>query len=243
MSNLKVQISKLYQAFFTDMNIDSNTGIYGGEYKDSDKIEKRFATYPYIGSQYEAAKKKILFVGMDIGKDETPNAIQSFDERRENIEKDADFNPHIAGTYTSALYLLKDSHGWHDNWHQANEFDTAQQATKQVLHQPEQNPLSFIALSNFYKFVNVNRVTRSGDANRTFLNQAKEVQLFIDEVHLLKPELIIFQSTSIPIELFFRELDSNIVLVRAPHPSTRAKGQRQPQNYVSSFLEIKPFSL
>ena len=99
---MKLELDKLYRAFFLELNIDSETG----EFNDKN-LQLKFASYPYIGNQYHSTTKKILFVGLDIGKDETPGYIQTFDERRENIAKESNFNPHIAGTYTTALNILK----------------------------------------------------------------------------------------------------------------------------------------
>jgi hypothetical protein len=41
--------------------------ISNSRYKDQ---KLRFSGYPYIGSKYSDAKKKILFLGLDIGIDE-----------------------------------------------------------------------------------------------------------------------------------------------------------------------------
>ncbi|WP_419161621.1 hypothetical protein [Candidatus Palauibacter sp.] len=49
--------------------------------------------------------KRLLVVGRDIGSDETPGRLQHFEERRRAIECTPlpSLNPHIAGTYFTAL--------------------------------------------------------------------------------------------------------------------------------------------
>lgn len=73
---LQTEIKGVYKTFFEKLNIDENTG----ELQVDNKILK-FATFPYIGSNYSDAKKRILIVGLDIGQDETPDHLQSFSER------------------------------------------------------------------------------------------------------------------------------------------------------------------
>jgi UDP-N-acetyl-D-mannosaminuronic acid transferase (WecB/TagA/CpsF family) len=61
--NLNDELEKLYHNFFKQMNINSNTGIIEG-------TTHRFATKMAVGENYENAKSKILFISLDIGKDE-----------------------------------------------------------------------------------------------------------------------------------------------------------------------------
>ena len=102
MSNqqIKSKLKEAYKKFFRKMKIDGQTG------KLLSKTNLKFPTYPYIGSDYGKCKN-ILIVGTDIGKDENVNGIQTFKERNASIEgKDlAEHNPHIAGTYFTALYF------------------------------------------------------------------------------------------------------------------------------------------
>ena len=108
-SDLKAELTKKYRELFERYGIDEQTGQL--EYCPC----RKFATYPYIGSQYGEAAK-ILIVGLDIGEDETPERpgqpgwFQSFEERRAAIEDKElrKHNPHIAGTYFTALFFLKD---------------------------------------------------------------------------------------------------------------------------------------
>lgn len=123
MRNKLEMVAHEYQRFFEELGIDPESGVL------EIAPTKKFATFPYIGSSYFGAKRKILFVGMDIGRDETPGRIQSFEERNATIECDTHFNKHIAGTYNTALYLLKEHYGWEDIWQKFVLFDTYNHAT------------------------------------------------------------------------------------------------------------------
>lgn len=226
------QLKKEYLIFFDDFNIDSNTGEL------RDYTNQKFATMPYIGSKYVNANYKILFVGQDIGADETPGRIQSFEERRMAIEKDCCYNPHIAGTYSSALFLLKDYYEWKDVWNKHREFSTYSQATKHILHKDGENPLSFITLTNLHKFVTVERQHRAGKENREFLKRETEENILLKEIEALKPNLIFFQG-KLPSHSTIEKIKlRNIEITKARHPSYREKGGRKPDVYIKTFSNL-----
>ncbi len=229
---MEKEIKELYEKFFIELKINPTTGIV-----DNTNGQLKFSTFPYIGKNYSIAKRKILFVGLDIGKDETKGKIQSLDERNENIACDFGFNPHIAGTYISALYLLKDTYNWNQVWDKVKKYHTAQQATKIQQHQTNENPLDFVALTNFFKFVDVDRENRSGDSNRKFINQKNELNLFLDEIRILNPDIILFQG-QMPSDSVISQIKKGKTIYKAPHPSTRKLNGRQPENYINLFHEI-----
>ena len=70
---LRDKLLKRYDQFFKDMEIDSKTGIVKGS-------AKRFTGYPYIGRNYCNAPIRILFIPLDVGKDECAenNTYHSF---------------------------------------------------------------------------------------------------------------------------------------------------------------------
>lgn len=112
------QLTEVYDRFFAHFDIDKRTGtVSSGPVKGYGNNGVKFATYPCIGSQYGHAKK-VLFIGLDIGKDETLDKLQSFDERRHRIEDKIprDHNPHIAGTYVVAAHFLRDQGSEWDRW-------------------------------------------------------------------------------------------------------------------------------
>lgn len=228
---MKEEISSLYSNFFNDLNVDNDTGVIKG-------TNLKFATYPYIGENYSISKKKILFVGLDIGRDETPGKIQDFDKRRKSIAAEMGFNPHIAGTYATALYFLRNDYGWENVWEKFKIHNTSQQGTKMKNHQDGQNPLYFVALTNYFKFVTDKRINRTGDLNRKYSNEVAEKNLFISEVKILNPDIIIFQG-NLPIHDVLIEL--KIIcpnIYKARHPSNRLKGGRQPELYTANIAKL-----
>lgn len=232
---MKSKLTKLYDQFFQDLEIDTTTGLVGNQ-------SKRFATMPYVGDQYEHANKKILFVGMDIGKDEyqTKNTYQDFNERKSNVCAESGFNPHIAGTYAAALNFLKDNYGWEKTWNEINKYPTAQQATRTPKHDMGQNPLSYVALTNYYKFVNVERANRSGDWDRKYLVNAKETEedFFMKEVEVFNPDVIVFQSKHPKWNIIEKLKNLNKEIYVGPHPSYREKGGRKPDVYVEKIQRV-----
>ena len=147
------KLKELYEALFSQLGIDKVTGALA--------IKGRllkFATFPYVGVNYQTAKRKILFVGLDIGQDETPDYIQGFDERRQCVARDINFNPHIAGTYAMSLFLLKEDYQWQSVWEKVKSYATSQQATKSKNHHDGENPLDYVSLTNFFKFVEIKNI-------------------------------------------------------------------------------------
>ncbi len=227
------QIEIVYQKFFKEFDIDPATGILNSY------PEIKFVTMPYIGSKYFISKNKILFVGMDVGKDETPGRFQDLEERNSNIECDINFNPHIAGTYCSALYLLKNKQDWQNVWDKFIKYDTYSQATKIQNHKDGENPLSFVALTNLYKFVTISRANRSGSENRKFLKKELEESLLLKEIEILRPNIIVFQGKLPSSNTIIKIREKNIEIIFAFHPSNRQKAGRNPQNYILTFKEIE----
>lgn len=236
-------IEKAYKEILFDDNfVDSITGIVS-----RDKTRK-LATYPYVGSKY-GETKKVLIVGSDIGNDECKGAIGSFADRRGIEDNDLrDLNPHIGGTYFTALYFLKEELNLSEFWEDTKSDKYAKKfATilKRVATIPKVNPLSYIAMTNFYKYVTVDRSSsRRGDFDRIFIDKEREINLFLAEIEVLKPDVIFFQSKE------FQNLDGKIkdtILAKgikayyAYHPSDFSEaGGNIPENYISKrTFEIK----
>lgn len=232
-------IERLYTSFFKEHNINAKTG------QVNDYPELRFATYPYIGSRYAEAPFKLLVVGMDIGKDETFE-LQSFETRRENIDKPCDFNPHIAGTYASTVFFLKHFKEsfptYQAIWEQLDVPVNYARLTKTPLHENDNNPLKYIALTNFFKFVTNDRKLRSGDENRKVIFE-KELQLLVDEIKEMQPDLALFQGLT-PLSKIKPMLESNgIAYGHIEHPSNRKKNGRHAGNNVASLSFDSAFEL
>lgn len=217
---------------FKDNFVDKKTGDVNGE-------NKKLATFPYIGSNY-GLSKKILFIGLDIGEDETPKEIQSFEMRNSNLEDSR--NNHISGTYFTALYFLKEDLKVENLW---NDIVTNGATFKQSLKKFNElnilNPVSYSSLSNYYKFVTKNRKGRSGDLDRKYINQEIEELLFIKEIEALNPNIIIFQSVQFNNGRFSKMIQQLVAEKRkvyiGPHPSHR--GTKIPQKFINLFREIK----
>jgi hypothetical protein len=237
MIELKKELEVLYDVFFEEMHIDKASGLLEGK-------NKRFATMPYIGSNYLNAKKKILFVGLDIGQDEfyEENRFQTFDERNNSVNgpKLSEKNPHIAGTYGTALYFLKDIYNWSESWdilYSQNQF------FKQVLevygNLLPNEVLSYVSLINYYKFVTKDRYNRAGAMDRVFLNQTVELDLLVKEINLLNPDILIFQSLTLRNDFLIKQLKDKMELYIGFHPSCfgRYIYKRIPSEYIKHLLE------
>lgn len=232
MKTLENELTELYDILFSEIGIDKTTGILPDG-------NTRFATMPFIGKKYSTAKKKILFIGMDIGEDESKetNKFQSFGDREDAVLSSN--NPHIAGTYGTALYLLMEEYDWSNSWSLIDNDMTFQQSRK-TFKNIQQDVLSHISLTNFYKFVTIDRVKeRSGDKDRKYKNALAEKKLFIEEVKALKPDIIIFQSVNFHgLDLIPEIKNYGIEVYVAPHPSNRQKGGRIPKNYLSKMIKV-----
>lgn len=218
MSELEKGIEEAYVQFFEDMAINRKSG----KFNRNQHSDKKFATYPYVGSKYgkNGNAEKILFVGRDIGKGCWKlGHIQRFSERREGIE-DKDFcchNYHIAGTYMAVLYFLKDKLGWSEQWKEIVKTGLKSKSVlsdrKELLPSEDplpysKNPLSYCALTNYHKFMTKDEKNMRNVKNIRWLHQDKEERLFREEVEIFDPDIVIFQSTDK--KLKFHEAAENL---------------------------------
>ena len=187
--SVQSELKNKYRELFKRYKIDPKTGCL------KCYLDLKFPTYPYIGSRY-GETKKILIVGLDIGSDETPRRIQCFDERRQAIEKKPVYkhNPHIAGTYFTALFFLKDELGWNDCWSKTKNISTCQQALKNGKDLPTSNPLSYIALMNYYKFVTENRRNKGEEQTENIWIRALIKNFLLKKSKSLNPILLFFKA-------------------------------------------------
>ena len=231
---LEKSLEKAYAQFFREMEIKPDTGRL-------DRLPgKKFATYPYVGSQY-GSTKKILFVGLDIGKDPQPGRIQSFSERRASIEDKplSCHNPHIAGTYMTALYFLKGKLGWNSHWRKIISTDISCQMVLQDWSDllPSENPLSYCALTNYHKFVKEHRKLRTGPADRTYLNREVERRMFGEELKAFNPDIVVFQGTGFERKMAGMKKAGTRFYV-GPHPANRDTGGRKPKIYINRIERL-----
>ena len=220
------RLDERHRRFFQDMGIDSQTGI-PGRFPDSDK---RFASHPYVGSRY-GENTRILFIGLDIGED--PGHLVPFETRRRHIEDKPlrNHNPHIAGTWCVSLSLLPPEYGWGD-------IAETELTCQQVLRQNpptrwEANPLSYVGLTNFYKWIAIRRARASGGSDRQHLSREIERRFVMDEIRLYEPQVVVFQGAGFgnrPHLELLQDLSREVEVRVLKHPSMR--GKRRPRDVV-----------
>ncbi len=240
MLKLQSKLDLLYEDFFEKLNIDSVTGIVN-------KSSRRFATKACIGQNYPNAKRKILFISLDMGKDEKfqENTFQDYIERRNAVCTNilTDKNPHMAGVYGTALYLLQNEYNWKESWslleNQTSFFKEAIILNHNTL---PKDVLNYISLINFYNFVTIDRKDRTGSSDRIQINHQFENRLLIDSINILMPDVIIVQSQTLK-NYFKTHIKSKInpktEIYIGYHPSVFGRGikYRMPKKYIENLIE------
>ena len=238
-TELEVAIRKiLVEDFSKAMGFDGETGLLPNG-------KKRFSGMPFIGFRYSEQTPKILIVGEDIGSDEcvndnakdingTPLYYHDFDSKRNNCVNVA-YNAHLAGTYMTALYLLRNCDKFKDMWEESMCGKTAHWALKMLSASQIAEIAHTIALTNLHKFVTVDRKGKSGDEDRNWIDHDKEFATFIKEVKCFAPDIIILQAinsmTNEDIEQI-KQAVGGASVYKLTHPSTRKRGGRIVQNLI-----------
>lgn len=238
-TELKKDIHKiLIEDFSKAMGFDKETGLLPNG-------EKRFSGMPFIGNDYGKFSPKILIVGEDIGRDEcvndnakdingTPLYYHDFDSKREYCMA-GKYEAHLAGTYMTALYLLRKCDKFKDMWEESMCDRTAHWALKMLSASQIAEIAHAIALTNLHKFVTKDRPDRSGDKDRKWIDHDKEFATFIEEVKCFAPDIIIIQAinsmTNEDIEQI-KQAVKGVAVYKLTHPSTRRKGGRIVQNLI-----------
>ena len=234
----------LIEDFSNAMWFDKETGLLPNG-------EKRFSGMPFIGNDYVKFSPKILVVGEDIGSDEcvinntkdvngTPLYYHDFHSKRENcVNMAGKYNAHLAGTYMTALYLLRNCDKFKDMWEESMCDKTAHWALKMLSASQIAEIAHTIALTNLHKFVAVVREGKSGDQDRKWIDHDKEFAIFIEEVKCFAPDIIILQAinsmTNEDIEQI-KQAVKGVAVYKLTHPSTRRKGGRIVQNLIITPL-------
>ena len=184
------ELEQAYRYFFDQMRIDPETGDLPPYHSETQK----FACYPYVGSLYGLGRTSVLVVGLEVAHDNPfGEGIQSFASRRRSIEQKPlrEHNPHIAGTYFTALKYACPDLGW-DRF--AESRLSCQRLLKQGEDLPKANPLSFVALTNFHKWVTKGARKTAGTRDRVTFDRELEEELLCREVDILEPDVVVFQS-------------------------------------------------
>ncbi len=217
MEQLRENLKRLYHDFFVDMKIDQQTGIVNG-------TNRRFTGYPYIGGNYINAPVKILFIPLDVGVDEreNENTYHTFESRKDIFPSGKlDFNPHIAGLYATALYILKEKMGlqaaWDALW--GNRKYNNVKAINLAYDSLPKDLMSYVAYENRFRFVTIGRKERSGGNDRVWINPKREGQLLVTEINAFSPDIIVFQGKYGLGNCHIDELKEKYKVVIAYHPS------------------------
>ena len=238
-TKLKKDIHKiLVEDFSKAMGFNEETGLLPNG-------KKRFAGMPFIGNGYGEYSPRILIVGEDIGSDEcvikntkdingTPLYYHDFDSKRKNCMS-GKYYAHLAGTYMTALYLLRNCDKFKDMWEESMCEKTAHWALKMLSASQIAEIAHAIALTNLHKFVTVDRKGKSGDQDRNWIDHDKEFAAFIKEVKCFAPDIIILQAinsmTNEDIEQI-KQAVKGVVVYKLTHPSTRKRGGRIVHNLI-----------
>ena len=249
-TELKKDIHKiLVEDFSQMMGFDKVTGLLPPVTHRGKTITKRFSGMPFIGDNYGEYSPKILIVGSDIGSDEcvrnntkdvngTPLYYHDFHSKRENCVNVA-YKAHLAGTYMTALYLLRNCDEFKAMWQESMCEKTAHWALKMLSASQIAESAHTIALTNLHKFVAVDRPDKSGDQDRNWIDHDKELATFVEEVKCFAPDIVILQAinsiSNEEIEVI-KQSAGGASVYKLTHPSTRKKGGRIVQNLIINPL-------
>ena len=228
----------LVKDFSKAMGFNKETGVLPNN-------KKRFSGMPFVGFRYSEQTPKILIVGEDIGSDEcvinstkdvngTPLYYHDFHSKRENCVNVA-YKAHLAGTYMTALYLLRNCDKFKDMWEESMCDRTAHWALKMLSASQIAEVAHAIALTNLHKFVTVNRKGKSGADDRNWIDHDKEFAIFIEEVKCFAPDIIILQAINSISEAEIEQIKQaagGASVYKLTHPSTRRRGGRIVHNLI-----------
>lgn len=234
----------LVEDFSEAIGFDKETGLLPNG-------KKRFAGMPFVGFRYSEQTPKILIVGEDIGSDEcvndnakdingTPLYFHDFDSKRKNcVNMAGKYNAHLAGTYMTALYLLRKCDKFKDMWEESMCDKTAYRALKRLNVGGCAEIAHAIALTNLHKFVTVGRKGKSGGDDRIWIDHDNEFSIFIEEVKCFAPDIIILQAINSMTNEDIKQIKQavkGVAVYKLTHPSTRKKGGRIVKNLIITPL-------
>ena len=240
-AELKKDIHKiLVEDFSQMMGFDKVMGLLPPVTHRGKTITKRFSGMPFIGDNYGEYSPKILIVGSDIGSDErkSDNTFHNFHSKRKNCMS-GKYYAHLAGTYMTALYLLRNCEQFRGMWQDSMCGITAQGALKRLNASQIAEVAHAIALTNLHKFVTVNRKGKSGADDRNWIDHDKELAIFIEEIKCFAPDIVILQAinsiSNEEIEMI-KQAAGGASVYKLTHPSTRKKRGRIVQNLIINPL-------
>jgi len=225
-THLISQLEKVYrELLFEKLKIDEVTGLLKEEPEfelETPYDEIKFETFPYIGSKY-GETKKILFIGLEVGMEDRPGRIEDFEFRRKSIEDWPlwEHNPHIKGTYFAALFFLKEALNLENYWNGLKKLNFGREEILYSGKLPHLNTLTYVALTNFYKFVKVGSISRKAGKVREPALEPIEENLLVEEVKMFEPDVIIFQGADFEYKVsLLRKLKERVKQIYiGPHPT------------------------
>ena len=230
----------LVEDFSKAMGFNEETGLLPNG-------QRRFSGMPFIGNDYGKFSPKILIVGEDIGSDEcvinntkdvngTPLYYHDFHSKRANcVNMAGKYNAHLAGTYMTALYLLRKCDKFKDMWEDSMCDKTAYRALKRLNVGGCAEIAHAITLTNMHKFVAVGRKDKSGGDDRIWIDHDKEFAIFIEEIKCFSPDIIILQAINSISEAEIEQIKQaagGASVYKLTHPSTRRRGGRIVHNLI-----------
>ena len=197
---LLVKYREFFRASYTGGadGVDPETGELDDKY--------RFAGYTAIGSAY-APDDGILFVSLDLGEDlwaRSPQEWRLEDLIHRGGEPSWPENLHHNGMRLQAANLLP---GTVYSEYLDRVRDRGLSANEIWKHwrgpgAPAADPLDLAAVTNFYKFVTVNRTKRQGAQDRCHRVGGRhgppEKRLLLGQIKVLRPAHIVFQNRRLP---------------------------------------------
>ena len=234
---IKNAVESSLKGHFTDFGIDEKTGILS-KYVRSDRTW-RFAGYPHIGDNYADQDVRVVIVGSDLGSDELSNqgpqgTYHRFESKKERLQQFNNCFAHMAGTYATVIYLLRDK--FPDLFSVVYEKDSvasginAYWAIKKLHGVSAEGLISSFAMTNLHLFVRVKNSSKSGGSSRIWINMNAEYEFFKDELIALKPTVVVFQELKSGNNLDREHMEDlkkalgGCAIIRLLHPSTRKKG-------------------
>jgi len=225
-NSVQKSIKILYGKFFVNLKIKKN-----GKFIKPRWSFLRFPTYPLIGSKYaESRGYRVLFIGLEIGKDEYPRGgIIGFDKKRRLVESKKKHRTHVYGMAVATVFLLKklfkknEQKKIFEGKTYKNTFNLAKK------FKPNFNPLSHIAMTNCYKFVTIGRKSRLGGKDRKHISNDIEWDLLEEEIKILKPKFLVFESKDFKTDRWLQILvgeikkqNKNTKIYISNHPSAQS---------------------
>jgi hypothetical protein len=239
--NTEKAIKHLYLRFFSVLGITPKNGKF---IRNCIWAGLKFPSYPYIGRGYATKKRgRVLFIGLQLGIDWCPHVIGCAELRRIIEERGETQNPHFKGMAVATIrFSTKASKPSQHIFKDKTYKETLELASE---NDPSFNPLFHFAMTNCYKFLTSEKHKAKFASNDgRHISALLELQLLQDEIQILKPNFLVFQSQAFTSEHWFypltREIkkqNKNIAVYTSHHPAARSLHQKSSE-YLKTFERL-----